>query len=124
MRGVMEKRILVVEDSPAYLQMMQQALESRGFTIVTAEDGEQALEQARRHQPDLILLDVVLPKKSGYQVCRQLKAEAAMKSIPIVMVSSKTQEFDRYWGMKQGADGYITKPFEMGQLLAEVESRL
>lgn len=120
----MEKRILVVEDSPAYLQMMQQALESRGFTIVTAEDGEQALEQARRHQPDLILLDVVLPKKSGYQVCRQLKTEAAMKSIPIVMVSSKTQEFDRYWGMKQGADGYLTKPFELGQLLAEVESRL
>ena len=118
------KRILVVEDSPAYLQLMQQALESKGYTILTAEDGEQAIEQARLHRPDLILLDVVLPKKNGYQVCRQLKNESGMKQIPIVMVSSKTQEFDRYWGMKQGADGYITKPFAPGALIAEVESRL
>lgn len=118
------KRILVVEDSPAYLQMMREALESRGYTIFTAEDGEQAIEQARLHAPDLILLDVVLPKKNGYQVCRQLKNETGLKQIPIVMVSSKTQEFDRYWGLKQGADGYITKPFEPGTLVAEVESRL
>jgi DNA-binding response OmpR family regulator len=120
----MQKRILLVEDSPAYMQLMQEALEARGYSIVTAEDGEEALEQARKHRPDLILLDVVLPKKNGYQVCRQLKTESDMKSIPIVMVSSKTQEFDRYWGMKQGADGYITKPFGAGQIVAEVESRL
>ncbi len=120
----MQKRILLVEDSPAYMHMMQEALEAKGYAILTAEDGEQALEQARRHQPDLILLDVVLPKKSGYQVCRQLKTESAMKTIPILMVSSKTQDFDRYWGMKQGADGYIMKPFEAGQLVAEVESKL
>lgn len=118
------KRILVVEDSPAYLQLMRQALESRGYTILTAGDGEQALEQARLHRPDLILLDVVLPRMNGYQVCRQLKNESGMKEIPIVMVSSKTQEFDRYWGLKQGADGYITKPFEPLALVAEVESRL
>ena len=120
----MMKRILLVEDSPAYMQMMQNALESKGYSILTAEDGEEALLQARRHRPDLILLDVVLPKKSGYQVCRQLKTELEMKGIPIIMVSSKTQDFDRYWGLKQGADGYITKPFEPGQLVAEIESRL
>ena len=120
----MDKRILLVEDSPAHLQLMEAALRGRGYTILTAEDGEQALEQAHRHRPDLILLDVVLPKKNGYQVCRQLKTEPEMSSIPIIMVSSKTQEFDRYWGMKQGADGYITKPFRPEQLLAEIESRL
>ena len=120
----MEKRILLVEDSPAHLQLMQAALEGRGYTIITAEDGEQALEQAHRHHPHIILLDVVLPKKNGYQVCRQLKTEPDMNGIPIIMVSSKTQDFDRYWGMKQGADGYITKPFLPEQLLAEVESRI
>ena len=120
----MDKRILLVEDSPAYMLMMQNALEGKGYTILTAEDGEQAIEQAHLHCPDLILLDVVLPKKNGYQVCRQLKTEPAMKSIPIIMVSSKTQDFDKYWGMKQGADGYITKPFAPEQLVAEIEQRL
>ncbi len=120
----MGKRILVVEDSPAYLLMMQNALENLGYAIITASDGEQAIEQAHRHCPDLILLDVVLPKKNGYQVCRQLKAEPAMKGIPIVMVSSKTLEFDKYWGLKQGADAYITKPFAPEQLAAEIELQL
>ena len=120
----MDKRILLVEDSPAYLLLMQNALEGKGYTIFTAADGEQAIEQAHLHTPDLILLDVVLPKKNGYQVCRQLKTEPAMKDIPIIMVSSKTQDFDKYWGLKQGADGYITKPFAPEQLVAEIELKL
>lgn len=120
----MEKQILLVEDSPSCLLMIQSALEGKGYLILTATNGEEALEQARRHRPDLILLDVVLPKKNGYQVCRQLKTEPVMKTIPIIMLSSKTQDFDRYWGLKQGADGYITKPFEPEYLVAEIERRL
>jgi twitching motility two-component system response regulator PilH len=120
----MTKRILLVDDSPAHLQLMQAALEGRGYTLLTALDGDDALAMVQEHHPDLILLDVVLPKKNGYQVCRQLKAGPETKSIPVIMVTSKTQEFDRYWGLKQGADGYIMKPFDPSQLLAEVQSRL
>lgn len=120
----MGKRILLVEDSPAHMQLMQAALANRGYVLLTAEDGERALKQARAERPDLILLDVVLPKVSGFQVCRELKNDAELKAIPVILVSSKTQEFDRYWGLKQGADGYITKPFRPEQLAAEVASRL
>ena len=120
----MAKRILLVEDSPAHLQLMQAALAGRGYDLLVAEDGERALAQARMHKPDLILLDVVLPKVSGFQVCRQLKNDAELRAIPVIFVSSKTQEFDRYWGLKQGADGYITKPFRPEELAAEVEARL
>lgn len=120
----MAKRILLVEDSPAHLQLMQAALANRGYDLLVAEDGERALAQARQHKPDLILLDVVLPKVSGFQVCRQIKSDAELRSIPVIIVSSKTQEFDRYWGLKQGADGYITKPFRPEELAAAVEARL
>jgi twitching motility two-component system response regulator PilH len=120
----MAKRILLVEDSPAHLQLMQDALAGRGYDLLVAEDGERALAQARMHKPDLILLDIVLPKVSGFQVCRQIKSDAELSKIPVIFVSSKTQEFDRYWGLKQGADGYITKPFRPEELAAEVEARL
>lgn len=122
--STMAKRILLVEDSPAHLQLMQAALSNRGYDLLVAEDGERALSQARLHKPDLILLDVVLPKVSGFQVCRQIKNDADLRAIPVIFVSSKTQEFDRYWGLKQGADGYITKPFRPEDLAAEVEARL
>jgi DNA-binding response OmpR family regulator len=117
----MTKTILVVDDSPSHLKMMQSAIESLGYQILTAADGEEALAQAEAHHPDVILLDIILPKKNGYQVCRQLKARPDTSSIKIIMVTSRTQESDRYWGLKQGADGYITKPFEPGELLDAVQ---
>jgi len=120
----MPKTILLVDDSPAHLQLMQKALAGRDYQILTAGDGEEALAHAERQHPDLILLDVVLPKMNGYQVCRQLKSAAETRSIPIILVSSRTQESDRYWGLKQGADGYVTKPFRPEDLLAAVESKL
>jgi twitching motility two-component system response regulator PilH len=116
------KTILVVDDSPSHLKLMQSALEGRGYNILTAEDGEQALELAERHRPDTIFLDIILPKKNGFQVCRQLKTAPETQSIRIVMVSSKSQDIDRYWGLKQGADAYINKPFDPKELLAAVES--
>ena len=120
----MAKTILVVDDSPSHLKMMQTAIEGRGYDILTAADGEEALQQAQQHHPDVILLDIVLPKKNGYQVCRQLKASESTHAIKIIMISSKTQESDKYWGLKQGADAYLTKPFEPSVLLAAVESAL
>lgn len=120
----MSKTILVVDDSPAHLELMQRTIEGRGWEVLTAADGEQALEKAETRRPDLILLDVVLPKKNGYQVCRQLKQGTSTKSIKIIMVSSKSQESDRYWGLKQGADGYLVKPFAPAELLRAVEQAL
>ena len=118
----MAKTILVVDDSPAHLQLMQSAIANRGYDILTAADGEDALAQAQARHPDVILLDIVLPKKNGYQVCRQLKGSQDTSAIKIILVSSKSQETDKYWGMKQGADAYLTKPFQPADLLAAVES--
>lgn len=117
----METTVLVVDDSPTELRAMQAALKGRGYTVVTAVDGEQALEKALQFLPRVMLLDVVLPKKNGFQVCRQLKTTPQTQDIKIVLVSSKTQESDRFWGMKQGADEYITKPYDAAELAASVE---
>ena len=120
----MSKTILLVDDSPNEMKLMQSALAGSGYTIVMAVDGEQAVEQAMMHRPDLVLLDVVLPKKNGFQVCRQLKTCSETSGAKIVLVTSKNQPSDRFWGMKQGADEYLTKPFDAKDLLAAVERTL
>ena len=102
--------VLIVDDSPTELRVMEKALRGRGYLITTAVDGEQALEKVRNERPSLIVLDVILPKKNGFQVCRDLKASTDTRDIPVIMVTSKTQESDRFWGLKQGADEYIMKP--------------
>lgn len=114
----MAQTILVVDDSPTDLKLMTSALEPRGYRILTAIDGEDALEKATSLRPNLIFLDVILPKKNGFQVCRELKASPDTKNIKIVMVTSKNQDSDRFWGLKQGADEYLTKPFDEDQLRA------
>jgi DNA-binding response OmpR family regulator len=117
----MQKTILVVEDSPMEMKLMLGLLANTGYQVFSATDGEQALAAAQEHHPDLILLDVVLPKKNGYQVCRQLKSSPDTAGSKIVMVSSKSQETDRFWGMKQGADDYVTKPIDAAVMLAAIE---
>lgn len=116
--------ILVVDDSPTDLKLITSALEPRGYRVLTAVDGEEALEKAESSHPSLILLDVILPKKNGFQVCRQLKTSPGTRDIKIVLVTSKTQDSDRFWGLKQGADEYLTKPFEQDQLLSLVSRHL
>lgn len=117
-------KILVVDDSPTALRLTKNALSGRGFQILTAADGEEALVVAASERPDLILLDVILPKKNGFQVCRQLKTNAGTREIKVVLVTSKTQDSDRFWGLKQGADGYLTKPFGEEALLAAVAQQI
>jgi twitching motility two-component system response regulator PilH len=103
------------------MKLMLGLLANTGYQVFSATDGEQALAAAQEHHPDLILLDVVLPKKNGYQVCRQLKGSPETAGSKIVMVSSKSQETDRFWGMKQGADDYVTKPIDAAVMLAAIE---
>ena len=116
--------ILVVDDSPSMLNLMSAPLKTKGYKVITAVDGEEAQEKAQKEKPALILLDVILPKKNGFQVCRQLKTAPETKDIKIILVTTKDQESDRFWGLKQGADDYIAKPFEEGELIAAVEKQL
>lgn len=120
----MSKTILLVDDSPNEMKLMQAALAGSGYNIVTAEDGEQAIAQAMVHRPDLILLDVVMPKKNGFQVCRHLKTTVETSGVKIILLTSKNQPSDRFWGMKQGADEYMTKPFVAQDLLATIQRSL
>ena len=114
------KKVLVVEDSPTNLRMISKILRDHGYDTITAVDGEEALVKTIQEQPRLVLLDIILPKKNGFQVCRQLKTSPETRDIRILMLTSKGQDSDRYWGLKQGADGYMTKPFEKEALLAKV----
>ncbi|HAR45166.1 MAG: two-component system response regulator [Nitrospirae bacterium GWC2_57_13] len=114
-------KILIADDSLAELQLFQAALQSTGHSIVTAMDGEAAEEKVKTEKIDLIILDVVMPKKNGFQVCRDIKNNEKFKNIPIIMVTSKDQESDKFWGMKQGADEYLIKPFQPEDLLKAVK---
>ncbi len=117
-------KILVVEDSPTEMTLATSALQGRGYRIATAADGEEALKKIQDDRPDLVLLDVVLPGKNGFQICREIKSKAETKAIKVVLVTSKNQESDRFWGMKQGADEYLTKPYSNDDLLALVSRQI
>ena len=117
-------KIMVVEDSPTYMRKISGFLQGLGYEVVTAVDGEEALEKAVRENPSLIVLDVILPKKNGFQVCRQLKTSPDTQDIKILMMTSKSQDSDRFWGIKQGADDYMTKPYEDQELSDNVAKLL
>ena len=116
--------ILVVEDSPTYLRQITQLLQKNDYVTISAMDGEEALEKAIGKHPDLIVLDIILPKKNGFQVCRQLKTSPDTKDIKIIMLTSKSQDSDRFWGLKKGADEYLTKPLDDDQLVTNVAELL
>jgi twitching motility two-component system response regulator PilH len=120
----MTGNILVVEDSPTERQLIRKMLEEKGYRVAEAVDGNAALAAVQREKPALLLLDVVLPGPNGFQICRQLKSSPDTRDIRIVMMSSKNQEADRFWGLKQGADEYLVKPFKSEDLLASVKRQL
>lgn len=117
-------KIMIVEDSPTILRNITDLLQNEGYETITAIDGEEALEKAVRENPNLIVLDVILPKKNGFQVCRQLKTSPATQDIKILMMTSKSQDSDRFWGIKQGADDYMTKPYEDQELSENITKLL
>lgn len=117
----MPDKVLVVEDEPALLETLEYNLTRQGYTVCTAADGPAALEVARQEQPDLILLDVMLPGIDGFEVCRILRQEM---SVPILMLTARDEEVDKVVGLEVGADDYMTKPFSMRELLARVKALL
>lgn len=116
--------VLVVEDSIPQREMITELLRGSGLTVTVASDGVEALESIQGNPPDLVVLDIVMPRMNGYELCRRLKSDPATQNVPVVMCSSKGEEFDRYWGMKQGADAYIAKPFQPTELVGTVKQLL
>lgn len=117
--------VLVVEDSIPQREMITELLKGNGLNVAAAIDGVAALEQIQGGEhPDLVVLDIVMPRMNGYEVCRRLKADPITQHVPVILCSSKGEEFDRYWGMKQGADAYIAKPFQPMELLGTVKQLL
>jgi len=116
--------VLVVEDSLTQREMISDLLSKSGLSVIVAKDGVEALEKIQAQSPDVVVLDIVMPRMNGYEVCRRLKTDPKTKNVLVVMCSSKGEEFDRYWGMKQGADAYIAKPFQPTELVGTVKQLL
>ncbi len=116
-----KKKILIVEDDPALSQLMKLGFEKEGFEVDTASDGLIGLNKAREGMPDLIILNVMMPRMDGYHVCRFLKFDQKYMHIPIIMVTGKTQESDRQTGLETGANEYVFKPFDIKKLIATVQ---
>ena len=114
------KKVLIVDDSPAEVKLMQGLLEREGYWPIALHDPRLVEETITNDRPSVILLDIVMPGRNGYQVCRDLKGNAEFNSIPVIMVTSKDSASDKFWGQQQGADGYVTKPFTREDLLRAV----
>ena len=118
----MKKKILIVEDEPGILLSLKDELESEGYEVIHAEDGEKGLKTARDMMPDLIILDVMMPKLNGFEVCKQLRKEG--NRTPILMLTVKDKEIDKVLGLELGADDYVTKPFSLREVVARVKAIL
>jgi twitching motility two-component system response regulator PilH len=114
------KKILIVDDSPTDRQFLLGALSKAGYQCVTAENGDEAIAKSKSERPDLILMDVVMPGTSGYQATRTITRDEATKHIPVIMCTSKSQETDKIWGLRQGAREYLIKPIDAKALLAKI----
>src|SRR6266852_3696994 len=114
------KKILIVDDSPAQVKLIQAVLDPEGYPSVGLNDPTRVEETITAERPSVILLDVVMPDRNGFQICRELKSNTEFSAIPVILVTSKDTASDRYWGQQQGADGYVTKPFTREELLRAV----
>lgn len=114
--------VLVVEDTLSQLELISKYLRDSGYNVIGATDAKEALNKAVNQKPDAVVTDVVMPGMSGFELCRKLKKNPATEQLPIIICSSKDQEIDRLWGMKQGANVYVTKPFTREELVSAVKS--
>jgi len=119
-----KKKILVVDDEPDITNMVELRLKAAGYEVVLGGNGEEALKLAKEHNPDLIILDVMMPPPNGFQVCRTLKDDPAYKSIPIILLTAKVSESDKFWGVESGADEYVSKPYNAEELLEKIRGLL
>ncbi|HUR37342.1 MAG TPA: response regulator [Terriglobales bacterium] len=115
------KKILICDDSLAEMKLIQSVLQTAGYWTVPVSDSKQIEKTIEAERPSVILLDVVMPDRNGFQVCRDLKGNAEFNRIPVIIVSSKAEESDKFWAQQQGADGYVIKPFTAAQLLDAVK---
>ncbi len=113
-------RILLVDDEPDILKMVGKRLESEGYEVSLAIDGEEALEKIQEENPDLVILDIMLPKVNGFEVCRQLKQNSLHQGIPVILFTAMTQQKDKRLGLECGADAYVCKPFRTDELLDKI----
>lgn len=116
--------VLVVEDSRTQREIISVFLQQKGLKVAVACDGIEALEKIEAHCPDLVVLDIIMPRMNGYECCRRLKANPKTQKVPVIMCSSKREDIDLYWGFKQGADAYIAKPFHPSELIAVLKRLL
>lgn len=117
-------KVLIVDDSETQLFSLTKIVEGEGHQVVTASNGEEGVEKARAETPDLILMDVVMPGLNGFQATRKISKDKATADIPVIFVTTKDQETDRIWGMRQGASAYITKPVDKGSLVKAMNEAL
>ncbi|HYQ89234.1 MAG TPA: response regulator [Candidatus Binatia bacterium] len=117
-------RVLVVDDEADLVRILQFGLQAIGYQVETASDGQEALKKARETKPDIILLDLMLPKLDGYKVCRLLKFDERYKNIPIIILSARTQEGDQLLAMEMGANRFVTKPYDFSEVLSHIEALL
>ena len=120
----MAKKILLVDDEPELVEMVKTRLKANNYEVITASDGQEGLDKAKREKPDLIILDIMLPRMDGYKVCGLLKADTRHNKIPIIMFTARAHESDKKLGKELGADAYITKPFESVELLGKINELL
>jgi twitching motility two-component system response regulator PilH len=116
--------VLIVDDSQTLRQMVSELLQNNGIKVIEATNGIEAKERIESNAPDLVITDLIMPQMNGYELCRWIKNGSATQNIPVLICSTKSEEFDRYWGMKQGADAYITKPFHPPELVKTVKQLL
>ncbi len=117
-------RVLIVDDSETHLYSLSKIVEGEGHETITASGGEEGVKAAVEHHPDLILMDVVMPDLNGFQATRKISKNEATSDIPVIFVTTKNQETDRIWGMRQGASAYLTKPIDKGELIKAINQAL
>jgi len=117
-------RVLVVDDEPDLVRVLEFGLKASGYTVEVASDGQEGLKKAREIKPDVILLDLMLPKLDGYKVCRLLKFDDRFKHIPIIILSARTQEGDQTLALEMGANRFVTKPYDFAEILGYIETLL